>query len=257
MSSPAAILEVKGLRKTFGGVQAVADVNLEVPRGQIHAVIGPNGAGKSTLFNLISGYYRSDGGSVVFKGEEITRYRPQKIVKMGMGRSFQVTKIFPRLTVFENVQTAALLSAGHGFSFFSRSSKLLVHQTDEILSMVRLGHRSREMSGVLSAGDRKRLELGITLAASPDLLLLDEPTCGMSPQETNETIELIKKISAEKALTVLFTEHKMDMVFGIASYIMVMNFGKSIAAGTPTEIRTNLKVQEVYFGSGNDASRSE
>ena len=250
-----AILEVKGLRKSFGGVQAVANVDLRVSRGEIHSVIGPNGAGKTTLFNLISGYYQSDEGSIFFKGKEITHERPQKIIAMGMARSFQVTKIFPRLTVFENVQAAVLFSKGYGLNFFSDSRRLVVGQTEEILSMVRLGGRSQEISGVLSAGDRKRLELGITLASSPDLLLLDEPTCGMSPLETNETIDLIQKISAEKSLTVLFTEHKMDMVFSVASYITVLNFGAVIAAGTPVEIRANARVQEVYFGRRNDASQ--
>jgi branched-chain amino acid transport system ATP-binding protein len=249
------ILEVKGLRKSFGGVQAVAGVDLQVSRGQIHSIIGPNGAGKSTLFNLISGYYRSDEGVIFFKGEKITRYRPQRIIRMGMGRSFQVTKIFPRLTVFENVQAAVLYSNGYGLNLFSDSRRLVVDRTEEILSMVRLSDRFREISGVLSAGDRKRLELGITLASNPDLLLLDEPTCGMSPMETNETIDLIQKISAEKSLTVLFTEHKMDMVFSVASYITVMNFGAVIAAGTPAEIRANVRVQEVYFGKENNASQ--
>jgi len=251
------ILEVKGLRKSFGGVQAVAGVDLQVSRGQIHSIIGPNGAGKSTLFNLISGYYRSDEGGIFFKGEEITRYRPQKIIRMGMGRSFQVTKIFPRLTVFENVQAAVLYSTGYGFNLFSDSRRLVVDRTEEILSMVRLSDRFREISGVLSAGDRKILELGITLASNPDLLLLDEPTCRMSPMETNETIDLIQKISAEKSLTVLFTEHKMDMVFSVASYITVMNFGAVIAAGEPADIRANVRVQEVYFGREKNASQCQ
>ena len=249
------ILEVKGLKRSFGGVQAVAGVDLQVFRGQIHSIIGPNGAGKSTLFNLISGYYRSDEGAIFFKGEEITRYRPQRIIRMGMGRSFQVTKIFPRLTVFENVQAAVLYSKGYGLNLFSDARRLVVDRTEEILSMVRLSDRFREISGVLSAGDRKRLELGITLASNPDLLLLDEPTCGMSPMETNETIDLIQKISAEKSLTVLFTEHKMDMVFSVASYITVMNFGAVIAAGEPADIRANVRVQEVYFGREKNASQ--
>jgi len=250
-----AILEVKGLTKRFGGVRAVAGVDLEVSDGQIHCIIGPNGAGKSTFFNLICGYYRCDEGSVVFKGEEITGHRPESIIKMGMGRSFQVTKIFPRLTVFENIQAAVLFSAGYGLNFFSDSKRLVSGRTEEILSMVGLGDRSGEISGVLSAGDRKRLELGITLASNPELLLLDEPTCGMSPAETNETIELIQRISAEKSLAVLFTEHKMDMVFSVASYITVMNFGAVIAAGNPADVRTNVRVQECYFGRENDASQ--
>lgn len=250
-----AVLEVKGLTKSFGGVRAVAAVNLKVSQGQFHSIIGPNGAGKSTLFNLICGYYRCDKGSVVFKGEEITGYRPDRIIKMGMGRSFQVTKIFPRLTIFENVQAAVLFSAGHGLNFFSDSKKLGTGRTEEVLSMVGLSDRSDETSGVLSAGDRKRLELGITLASNPELLLLDEPTCGMSPVETNETIELIQRISSEKSITVLFTEHKMDMVFRVASYITVMNFGTVIAAGHPADVRANVRVQECYFGRENDASR--
>ena len=251
-----AFLEVKGVSKSFGGVQAVSRVDLDVSRGQIHCVIGPNGAGKSTLFNLISGYYRSDAGSVFFKGDEITRYRTQRIIKMGLGRSFQVTKIFPRLTVFENVQAAVLCSRGYGMNFYSPSRKLVLDQTEECLSMVRLTDRAKEISGVLSAGDRKRLELGITLASDPELLLLDEPTCGMSPVETNETIELIRTISEERSLTILFTEHKMDMVFSIASYLTVMNFGAVIAAGTPAEIRANARVQKCYFGRENNAPQS-
>jgi branched-chain amino acid transport system ATP-binding protein len=248
------MLEVKNLSKSFGGVKAVSRVDLEVSDGQIHCIIGPNGAGKSTLFNLISGYYRADEGSVRFRGEDITRHSTQRIIKMGMGRSFQVTKIFPRLTVFENVQAAVLSSQGHGMNFFSDSRKMVLDETEEALSMVRMNDRSGEISGVLSAGDRKRLELGITLASNPHMLLLDEPTCGMSPLETNETIDLIQRISAEKSLTILFTEHKMDMVFSVASYITVLDFGAVISAGVPAEIRADVKVQECYFGREKNAS---
>jgi branched-chain amino acid transport system ATP-binding protein len=250
-----AMLEVRHLSKSFGGVKAVSGVDLTVSDGQIHCIIGPNGAGKSTLFNLITGYYRGDEGSVFFKGENITKYSTQKIIRMGMGRSFQVTKIFPRLTVFENVQAAVLSSRGHGMNFFSDSRKMVLEETEEVLSMVGMNERSREISGVLAAGDRKRLELGITLASKPDMLLLDEPTCGMSPKETNETIGLIQRISAEKSLTILFTEHKMDMVFSVASYITVLDFGAVIAVGTPEEVRANVKVQECYFGRDKNVSR--
>jgi branched-chain amino acid transport system ATP-binding protein len=249
-----AMLEIKNLSKSFGGVKAVSRIDLTVSDAQIHCIIGPNGAGKSTLFNLITGYYRGDEGSVFFKGQDVTRKSTQKIIKMGMGRSFQVTKIFPRLTVFENVQAAVLSSRGHGMNLFSDSRRMALKETEDALSMVRMNDRSREISGVLAAGDRKRLELGITLASNPDMLLLDEPTCGMSPAETNETIALIQRISAEKSLTILFTEHKMDMVFSVASYITVLDFGAVIAAGTPSEIRGNVKVQECYFGRENNAS---
>lgn len=243
-----AILKIKGLKKSFGGLMAVAGVDMETQDGQIHSIIGPNGAGKTTLFNLISGYYPCDEGRIFFKGQDITRLTPQKIVKMGMGRSFQVTNIFPKLSVFENIQATILYRSGKGLSLFSEVSSLALEETKQILTMVELIEQAQEMAGILSAGDRKRLELGIVLATKPDLLLLDEPTCGMSPAETTNTIEMMKKIAQEKSLTVLFTEHKMDVVFSISSRITVMNFGAIIAAGKPDDIRTNEKVQKIYFG---------
>lgn len=243
-----AILETKGLKKAFGGVTAVRDVDLEVAGSEIHSVIGPNGAGKTTLFNLISGFYRCDGGRVVFKGKDITGLPPEKIVRLGMGRSFQVTSIFPKLTVFENIQATALFTGGQGLSVFSEASRMALKNTEELLSLVELLGKKDELAGTLSAGDRKKLELGIVLATQPDLLLLDEPTCGMSPVETTGTIELIRRISREKSLTVLLTEHKMDVVFSVSSQITVMNFGVVVAAGTPEEIRNNKQVQSIYFG---------
>jgi branched-chain amino acid transport system ATP-binding protein len=243
-----AILEIKGLRKSFGGLMAVAGVDLEVEDGSIHSIIGPNGAGKSTLFNLISGYYPCDEGAVLFKGQDITRESPQKIVKMGIGRSFQVTNIFPKLTAFENIQASILYTRNQGLKIFADASRLFKDETEEMLTMVGLIDQAREMAGTLAAGDRKRLELGIVLATRPQLLLLDEPTCGMSPIETSDTIDLIKDIAEKKSLTVLFTEHKMDVIFSIASHITVMNFGAIIAAGEPEEIRNNEKVQKIYFG---------
>jgi branched-chain amino acid transport system ATP-binding protein len=250
-----AILEIKGLRKSFGGLAAVAEVNLEVQDGHIDSIIGPNGAGKSTLFNLISGYYPCDGGQVFFKGKDITGLAPQKIVKMGMGRSFQVTNIFPKLTVFENIQATIIYRIGKGINLFSDVRKSVPEETEGILSMVGLIEQANDMAGILSAGDRKRLEMGIVLATGPDLLLLDEPTCGMSPAETSNTIELIKKIAQDKSLTVLFTEHKMDMVFSISSRITVMNFGSIIAAGKPDDIRANERVQRLYFGEDRCSSK--
>ena len=242
------ILKIQGLKKSFGGLMAVAGIDMETQDGQIHSIIGPNGAGKTTLFNLITGYYTCNEGHVFFKGRDITGLPPQKIVKMGMGRSFQVTNIFPKLSVFENIQATILYRHGKGLSLFSDVRKMVLEETKEILSMVEMIEHATEMAGILSAGDRKRLELGIVLATKPDLLLLDEPTCGMSPVETTNTIEMIKKIAQEKSLTVLFTEHKMDMVFSISSKITVMNFGTIIAAGKPEEIKSNEKVQKIYFG---------
>jgi branched-chain amino acid transport system ATP-binding protein len=243
-----AILQIRGLMKSFGGVAAVADVSLEVQEGQIHSIIGPNGAGKTTFFNLISGYYAGDAGKVFFRGEDITGLSPQEIVKKGIGRSFQVTKIFPKLTVYENIQVPVLFRRGKGSHLLENSRRLFQPETEEILSLVGLLDRSPEPAGTLAAGDRKRLELGIVLAVQPALLLLDEPTCGMSPVETAKTIDLIQEITARRALTVLFTEHKMDMVFRIASQITVMNFGRIVAAGAPEEIRDNQEVQRIYFG---------
>lgn len=245
-----AILEVHGLTKSFGGVAAVSGVNLAVEENRIHSIIGPNGAGKTTLFNLISGRLPCDNGRVFFKGTEITNLAPQHIVRMGMGRSFQVTNIFPKLTVFENIQSTVLFQQGQGLSLFAAADTLANEETEAILSLVDMLGKREEPAGVLSAGDLKRLELGIVLATKPDLLLLDEPTCGMSPVETTATIELIKRIADETSLTVLFTEHKMDVVFSISSHIAVMNFGTIIAAGPPEEIRADGQVQRIYFGEG-------
>ncbi len=242
------LLKIQGLKKSFGGLTAVAGLDLEVPPGQIYCIIGPNGAGKSTLFNLISGYYSSDQGHIYFKGREITGFSPQKIVKLGIGRSFQVTNIFPGQSVFENIQATLIYTKGLGRRLFSEAKAFFQEETREVLSMVGLLDKAEEMAGILAAGDRKRLELGIVLATDPELLLLDEPTCGMSPHETAETILLIKEIAQRRAFTVLFTEHKMDVVFSIAAHITVMNGGTIIAAGPPEEIRNNKEVQTIYFG---------
>lgn len=243
-----AILEIKGVRKSFGGVMAVDGVDLKVEERRIYSVIGPNGAGKTTLFNLISGFYLCDAGQVLFKGKDITGLSPDRIVKRGMGRSFQVTNIFPKLTVFENIQATVLFNQGRALSFFSEAKTLARKEAEEFLAMVDLLEQAEEPAGILSAGDRKRLELGIVLATGPDLILLDEPTCGMSPTETASTIELIRKISEDTAVTVLFTEHKMDVVFSVSSHITVMNFGVVIASGAPDEIRRNQRVRDVYLG---------
>lgn len=242
------LLKIEGLKKSFGGLTAVAGLALEVPQGHIHCIIGPNGAGKSTLFNLISGYYSPDEGHIYFKGREITGASPQNIVKMGIGRSFQVTNIFPGLSVYENIQATLIYVKGQGKRLFSEATAFFQEETRDVLSMVGLLDKAEEKAGILAAGDRKRLELGIVLATDPDLLLLDEPTCGMSPHETSDTILLIKEIAKKKAVTVLFTEHKMDVVFSIAAHITVMNFGSVIIAGPPEEIRNNEEVRKIYFG---------
>lgn len=243
-----AILELRGLKKSFGGVMAVGGVDLVVEEGRIASIIGPNGAGKSTLFNLISGFYRCDAGHVIFKGRDVTGLPPHQTVRRGMGRSFQVTKIFPKLTVYENIQAGVIFNQGKGLNLFSEAAKLARSETEAVLSQVGLLDKAEEVAGILSAGDMKRLEIGIVLATRPDLILLDEPTCGMSASETSSTIELIRKINQETSATVLFTEHKMDMVFSVSSRITVMNFGLVIASGAPEEIRNNKRVQDIYLG---------
>ncbi|MBI4966396.1 MAG: ABC transporter ATP-binding protein [Desulfomonile tiedjei] len=245
-----AILELKGLTKTFGGVVAVGGVDLSVEQGRIYSVIGPNGAGKTTLFNMISGFYLCDRGQVIFKGRDVTGFKPEQTVKLGMGRSFQVTKIFPKLTVFENVQAAVLFNQGQGLNLFSDSTNMAHEETRAVLAQVNLLHKADELAGVLSAGDMKRLELGIVLGTRPEMILLDEPTCGMSATETTGTIDLIRKINRDTGTTVLFTEHKMDMVFSVSAHITVMNFGVVIASGSPEEVHNDKRVREIYLGEG-------
>jgi branched-chain amino acid transport system ATP-binding protein len=242
------ILQVQDVRKSFGGVQAVRGIDLTLHAGEQRAIIGPNGAGKSTLFNLLSGYYRPDAGRVLFKGQELTGLPPHHICRLGVARSFQHTHVFPQLTVYQNVQSVVLFHHGQGFNVFMPAARLYRQQTEAWLTMVGLLDKSDLVAGTLSAGDRKRLELGIALATEPELLLLDEPTCGMSPVETASTIALVQRIAQERQLTVLFTEHKMDVVFSISGRITVMHFGAVVAEGTPEDIRHNDLVQKIYLG---------
>jgi branched-chain amino acid transport system ATP-binding protein len=242
------VLEVKGLNKSFAGFRAVADVDLRVETRQIAAVIGPNGAGKSTLFNLITGHLRPDSGQVVFNGRDITGAPPYRICAMGIGRSFQRTNIFAQLTVFENLQAAFLIHRGRGHDFWSRAEALYRGETAALISSVGLDGLETAVAGTLSYGNQKQLELGLALASDPALLLLDEPTAGMSAAETHDTIRLIERIAAERALTLLFTEHDMDVVFGIAEKIAVLHQGRKLAEGTPEEMRRDPEVRRVYLG---------
>jgi branched-chain amino acid transport system ATP-binding protein len=244
------LLEVRSISKFFGGVQAVAGVDYEVRQGELACIIGPNGAGKTTFFNLITGYHRPDHGRVVFEGRDITGIPPHRIARLGLVRSFQKTHVFPDMTVAENIQTMVQFRKNQSLNFLSKAASLERQETQQVLEMVGLAETSGSVAGTLSAGDRKRLELGIALAAVPKLLLLDEPTCGMSPAETASTIELIQRLGREQKLTLLFTEHKMDVVFSIAERISVLHFGQLIAEGRPAEIRANAEVQRVYLGEG-------
>jgi len=242
------MLEVRGVRKAFDGFQAVAGVTFGVARGQIAAIIGPNGAGKTTFFNLITGHLRPDTGAVVLNGRDITGLPPHDVCRLGIGRSFQRTNIFPRLTVFENVQAAFISHRGRGLRFFSRVERLFRDETDAVLESIGLEDKAGQVSGFLSHGNQKQLELGLALASEPDLLLLDEPTAGMSATETRETITLIERITRERGLTLLFTEHDMDVVFSIAQRISVLHQGRLIAEGAPTDVRHDPEVRRVYLG---------
>jgi branched-chain amino acid transport system ATP-binding protein len=242
------MLEVSALRKTFAGFVAVSDVSFTVETQQIAAVIGPNGAGKSTLFNLITGHLQPDSGRVTLDGNDITGVLPHQICRRGIGRSFQRTNIFPRLSVFENVQAAYLVHRGRGRDFWSRSSTFYHDDVEALLGQIGLHDQSRALAGTLSYGNQKQLELGLALASDPALLLLDEPTAGMSATETHDTIALIEKIASERALTLLFTEHDMEVVFQIAQKIAVLHQGRLIADGTPQEVRADPEVRRVYLG---------
>jgi branched-chain amino acid transport system ATP-binding protein len=242
------MLQVEGIRKSFGGFMAVNGAHLNVKQGEIVAVIGPNGAGKTTLFNLITGILKPDGGKVLFKGEEISGLSAHRICKKGMSRSFQVVSVFSRLTVFENVQIAILSRLGRTFNLFSPSKRLAIKETSEILANVGLADKRHHVTGSLSHGDQKVLEIAIALGSNPELLILDEPTAGMSPEETARCIDLIRQLSTQFGLTILFCEHDMELVFAIAHRIMVMVRGATLIQGLPGDVRCNREVQDAYLG---------
>jgi len=244
------ILEVKNVKRSFDGFVALNGVSFAVEKDELCAIIGPNGAGKSTLFNLITGHLPLDAGRVMFNGIDITHMRAYQICRLGMGRSFQRSNIFPRLTVFENIQSAVLAYRRQGFNFFTPVGSLYREETEEILEKVGLQELGREMSGSLSYGYQKQLELGIALASEPNMLLLDEPTSGMSAKETSATIDLIGRIAREKGLTLLFTEHDMAVVFSISERILVLHQGQIICEGKPEEVRSSPDVQKAYLGEG-------
>jgi branched-chain amino acid transport system ATP-binding protein len=242
------VLEIERLSKSFAGFRAVSEVSLAVASRQIAAVIGPNGAGKSTLFNLITGHLQPDTGRVRLDGRDITGAAPHRICAMGIGRSFQRTNIFARLTVFENLQAAILMHRGRGRDFWSNAASLYREETEALLVSVGLADVAETIAGTLSYGNQKQLELGLALASDPALLLLDEPTAGMSATETHETIRLVERIAGERELTLLFTEHDMEVVFGIAQKIAVLHQGRLIAEGAPAEVRGDPQVRRVYLG---------
>jgi branched-chain amino acid transport system ATP-binding protein len=242
------MLQVEALDKSFEDFMAVSGANLTVGKGEIVAVIGPNGAGKTTLFNLITGALKRDKGKIIFKGEDISELPPYEICKKGISRSYQIVNIFPRLTVFRNVQVAVLSQQGKSRRLFQPAENMVVSETKDILESVGLLDKAQGVAGALSHGDQKILEIGIALGNEPELLILDEPTAGMSPEETSATMELIKRLAQMRGLTILFCEHDMDIVFSIAESIMVMHQGRTLIQGRPEEVRKNLFVQEAYLG---------
>ena len=242
------ILRTRGLGKRFGGIHAVNGVDLSIPYGDVRAIIGPNGAGKTTLFNLITGDLSHDTGEIYFAGEEVNGVPPHRLCRRGMGRTFQITSVFRRLTALENVQTALLAHHRRHFNFLSRARRLYRADALGLLDRVGLHDQAGKPSGMLAHGDQRRLELAIALASAPRLLLLDEPTAGMAPRERHEIMALVDRIAAETGLTVIFTEHDMDVVFAVARRITVLHQGTVLADDVPAAVRANAEVQRVYLG---------
>ena len=244
------ILQTNNLRKEFGGLVAVSDVSLSVEQGNIHAIIGPNGAGKTTLFNMLSGKYKPTVGTVFYRGDDITGLAPYQRARRGIGRSFQITNIFPNLTVLENVRLAAQRD-GNVWRNFLRMKEVFtdyVTQSMQILETVRLAQHANTLANALPHGGKRKLEFAILLATQPDVLLLDEPTAGMASEQVPELIEIIDGVRHSGGKTIVLVEHNMSVVMGISDRITVMNYGEIIAEGTPSEISANKTVQNVYLG---------
>jgi branched-chain amino acid transport system ATP-binding protein len=245
------ILKTEILTKAFGELRAVDEVSVGFQEGEITSIIGPNGAGKTTFFNLITGRLRPSSGAVYLKEENITGLPPHKILRRGIGRSFQITNIFPGLTTFENVRIGILAYNGKGSNLFSQVSKMNEMNEEVLMCLDAVGIRDEKdtIAGALSHGDQKRLEIALALTSQPDLLLLDEPTAGMNPEETKILTDLIKRISDERGVTVIFTEHDMAVVFSISERIIVMQQGCIIADGKGDEIKDNKQVRAAYLGA--------
>ena len=244
------VLGVSGLSKSFGGVRALDDVSFELGSGELLAMIGPNGAGKSTCFNCINGQLLPDAGTVMLNGNDITGTVPRRIWHLGVGRTFQIAATFGSMSVAENVQMCLMSLKGRSRALLPQAGDLYQDQAFELLAAVGIGDLANTKCNVLAYGDIKRVELAMALAHEPSLLLMDEPTAGMSPSERTDLMRLTGQIVADRGISVLFTEHDMDVVFGHASRIIVLNRGSLVAEGSPEEVRTNKMVQEIYLGAG-------
>ncbi len=244
------VLSVAGLSKSFGALRAVNDVSFSVGGGEFLALIGPNGAGKSTCFNMINGQLRPDAGAILLEGSDIAGLPPRSIFRLGVGRTFQIAATFGSMTVAENVQMALISHAGEVYRFWRPAAARHRERALALLDQVGMRDAASRPSRELAYGDSKRLEFAVALANEPRLLLMDEPTAGMAPRERNELIALVKRLVVERKISVLFTEHSMDVVFAFADRIIVMARGRLIADGDAKSIRENPRVQEVYFGTG-------
>jgi branched-chain amino acid transport system ATP-binding protein len=244
------ILETRGLGRAFGALQAVAGVSLAVPAGELRAIIGPNGAGKTTLFHLISGLLPPTSGRVMFRGDDVTALGAPARCRRGISRTFQITSIFPELTVLENVRIAVQLKGSGNFRLLGGATRLDATEgrARESLRFLGLLERAAEPAATLPHGDQRLLEIAMAVAQGPDLLLLDEPTQGLSPEDTAATVAVIRQIARDGRLTIVLVEHDMDVVFDLADRISVLHFGQLIAEGTPDEIRANVDVQKAYLG---------
>ncbi len=242
------ILETKAICHDFSGLQVLMDVNLDVKEGERHAIIGPNGAGKTTLFNVITGTYQPSEGQVFFKSKETTGLPPHKLVRLGMGRSFQITSTFTWLTAFQNIRMGILSKRGIRFNFFHFLDKMdaITRETDAVLKRINLDGEREIPANMLSYGKSRSLEISMALATDPDLVMLDEPTSGMSVDETHNAVALIRRLTEGKTMVII--EHDMDVVFSLADRITVLHLGGILASGTPDEIRANQAVKDAYLG---------
>jgi len=242
------ILETKRVYHDFGGLEVLFDVNLDIRQGERHAIIGPNGAGKTTLFNIITGTYTPSQGDVFFKGKKVTGFKPHKLVRLGMGRSFQITSTFERLTTFQNIRMGVLSRRGIRFNLFQRVDKMngITRETDEILRRINLNGERDIPAAMLSYGKHRSLEVSMAMSTDPDLVMFDEPTAGMSKDETRHAVELMRRLTEGKTMVII--EHDMDVVFSLADHITVLHMGAILASGTPNEIKENQSVKDAYLG---------
>ncbi len=248
------ILQASGVGKRFGGVAAVSDVDLDVYRHETLAIIGPNGAGKTTFYNLLSGRMQPTTGRITYEGRDITGMPPHEISRLGVSRSFQINNIFEEMTVRENVEVAVTALRGDGKRWHNLASrnKSVQADADALLERLSLSDLANQRAGVISYGDKRLVEIAVVLATQPKLVLLDEPTAGMTPDETQRVVQLVKSLGASGDYTFLITEHDMNVVFGLADRILVMHRGKNLVLGTPEEVRAHPEVRRAYLGTADE-----